>query len=215
MITKDGYKIIAYTGVLLVLLALAAFSLQSLVLWAVTAVVGAVFIFHFFFFRDPERSISRQANQILSPADGKIIKIDTVEEPFYMKGEALRVCIFMSVFNAHINRNPMDGTIEFLEHKSGKFLAAFAENAGDVNEQTRIGVSTPYGKIFFKQIAGLIARRVVCRLELGEAVKAGERLGMIKYSSRVDLFLPPNTKLNVKLHDAVKAGLSIIGEFKA
>ncbi len=215
MITKDGYKIIAYTGVLLILLALAAFSWQSLALWIVTAVVGAVFIFHFFFFRDPERPITGKPNQILAPADGKIIKIDTVEEPLYMKGEALRVCIFMSVFNAHINRNPVDGTIEFLEHKNGDFLAAFADNAGDVNEQMRIGVNTAYGKIFFKQIAGLIARRVVCRLQKGDAVKAGERFGMIKYSSRVDLFLPPDTRLNVKLHDAVKAGLSIIGEFKS
>ncbi len=215
MITKYGYKIIIFTGVLLVLLASASFIWNNVALWIVTALVGVLFIFHFFFFRDPERSIPMQPNQILSPADGKIIKIDTVDEPLYIKGKALRVCIFMSVFNAHINRNPVDGTVEFLEHKSGEFLAAFAENAGDVNEQMRIGVNTSHGKIFFKQIAGLIARRVVCRLEQGETVKAGERFGMIKYSSRVDLFLPLDTTLHVKLHDTVKAGLSIIGEFKA
>ncbi len=213
MITKDGYKIIAYTGVLLVGLAALAIFWQSLALWIVTGLTGVVFVFHFFFFRDPERPIHKQENQILSPADGKIIQIDTVEEPLYIKGKALRVCIFMSVFNAHINRNPVDGTIEFLEHKKGEFLAAFADTAGDVNEQMRIGVNTSFGKIFFKQIAGLIARRVVCRLEQGETVHAGERFGMIKYSSRVDLYLPVNTRLNVKLHDAVKAGLSIIGEF--
>jgi len=152
MISKDGYKIIAYTATLLIVLVLVSYGLQSIILWLLSAIVGVVFIFHFFFFRDPDRHVMLQPKHIVSPADGKIIKIDTVHEPYYMKSDAVRVCIFMSVFNAHINRNPVNGKVEFLEHENGKFLAAFAENAGDVNEQMRIGIKTSYGKIFFNTI---------------------------------------------------------------
>lgn len=214
MITKDGYRIIAYTAILFIVLLAAAFAAESVLLWSLTTLIGVIFIFHFFFFRDPERKIPAGDNLILSPADGKVIKIDEVDEPLYLKGKALRVAIFMSVFNAHINRNPVAGKVEFVEHKNGQFLAAFADTAPDVNERTEIGVHTKYGKLFFVQIAGLIARRIVCRLKTGDEVKAGERFGMIKYSSRVDLFLPLNTKLRVKLKDTVRAGETIIGELE-
>lgn len=214
MITKDGYKIIFYTGLLEVILLTASYFVPSLFLWIVTGIIGVLFIFHFFFFRDPEREMPAGDTLIISPADGTIIKIDEIEEPLYLKEKVQRVAIFMSVFNAHINRNPVDGTVEFLEHKNGQFLAAFADKALDVNERTEIGVNTKFGKIFFVQIAGLIARRIVCRLQPGESIQKGERFGMIKYSSRVDVFLPLSAKIKVSLKDKVKAGETIIGEFK-
>ncbi len=214
MITKDGYKIIFYTGLFEVILLTASYFVPSLFLWIVTGIIGVLFIFHFFFFRDPEREMPAGDTLIISPADGTIIKIDEIEEPLYLKEKVQRVAIFMSVFNAHINRNPVDGTVEFLEHKNGQFLAAFADKALDVNERTEIGVNTKFGKIFFVQIAGLIARRIVCRLQPGESIQKGERFGMIKYSSRVDVFLPLSAKIKVSLKDKVKAGETIIGEFK-
>lgn len=213
MISKDGYKMIAYTGLLEIVLLTASFFKPSLLLWIVTGLMGVLFIFHFFFFRDPQRTIPAGEKLILSPADGTIIKIDEIDEPVYLKQKVRRVAIFMSVFNAHINRNPVNGTVAFLEHKNGQFLAAFADKALDVNERTEIGVHTKFGKIFFVQIAGLIARRIVCRLQPGNNIKAGERFGMIKYSSRVDVFLPLSAKINVSLKDKVKAGETIIGEF--
>ena len=213
MIAKDGYKIISYTAVLAALLAISAWFTQSAVLWILCGLTVGIFVFHFFFFRDPERTIPEGKQLILSPADGTVIKIDEFEEPHYIQDKALRVCIFMSVFNAHINRNPVSGTVEYCEHKKGKFLVAFDEQAPEVNEHTNVGINTEFGKVFFKQIAGLIARRIVCRLNKSDNVKSGERFGMIKYSSRVDLFLPLGTKLDVKVKDRVKAGISIIGEF--
>ena len=213
MITKDGYKIIFYTGLLEVLLIAAAYFFPSVFLWGVTGVIGVLFVFHFFFFRDPQRNTTAAANQIVSPADGTIIKIDEIEEPVYLKEKVQRVAIFMSVFNVHVNRNPVNGTVEFLEHKNGQFLAAFADKALAVNERTEIGVNTKFGKMFFVQIAGLIARRIVCHLQIGDTMKTGERFGMIKYSSRVDLFLPLSAKIKVSLKDKVVAGKTIIGEF--
>ena len=215
MITKDGYKIIFYTGLLEVILLTASYFVPSLFLWIASGIIGVLFIFHFFFFRDPEREMPAGEALIISPADGTIIKIDEIDEPVYLKEKVQRVAIFMSVFNAHINRNPVDGTVEFLEHKNGQFLAAFADKALDVNERTEIGVSTKFGKMFFVQIAGLIARRIVCRLQPGESIQKGERFGMIKYSSRVDVFLPLSAKIKVSLKDKVKAGETIIGEFKS
>ncbi len=215
MITKDGYKIILYTGLLEILLLAASYLTSSVFLWILTGIIGVLFIFHFFFFRDPERQMPAGDAFIISPADGTIIKIDEIDEPLYLKEKVQRVAIFMSVFNAHINRNPVEGTVEFLEHKNGQFLAAFADKALDVNERTEIGVNTKYGKIFFVQIAGLIARRIVCRLQPGENIQKGERFGMIKYSSRVDVFLPLSAKINVSVKDKVRAGETIIGEFKS
>lgn len=213
MIAKDGYPIILITGLMLILFIILAVVFQWKSLWFISILVAIVFIFHFFFFRDPEREITLGENLILSPADGTVIKVDQVYEPIYMKEQARRVSIFMSVFNVHINRMPAEGQVEFVQHQPGKFLIASQDDASDNNEQTAIGLKTAGGKILFKQIAGLIARRIVCRAKEGDAVKAGQRFGMIKYSSRVDIFLPLSVKVQVKVNDKVKGGLSIIGEF--
>lgn len=213
MIAKDGYKIILYTGLILLLFLIFAFVTESLFLNIVSGIVCVIFIFHFFFFRDPQREIPQGDNLILSPADGRIIKVDEIEDPLYFKEKVQRVAIFMSIFNVHINRIPVSGKVDFVDYKKGQYLAAFADKAFDCNEQAVIGINGSKGKVFFKQIAGLIARRIVCRAKENQQVQAGARFGMIIYSSRVDVFLPLSAKVHVKLKDKVKGGLSIIGEF--
>jgi len=215
MIAKDGYRIIIYTGILLVIFAVSAYVSHSFALWVATAVVAVVFIFHFFFFRDPEREIPSGEQLILSPADGQIIKIDEMDEPLYFKENMLRISIFMSIFDAHINRIPISGTVELVEYKKGRFEAAFADSAALNNEQNAIAIRSEKGRLLFTQIAGLIARRIVSRVKPGDRVTAGDRFGMIKYSSRVDLFLPKDVVLHIKLKQKVKAGSTILGEFKS
>jgi len=215
IIAKDGFRIIYYTAIILILLLLLSYLLDNGILYILSGVTAVVFIFHFFFFRDPERPIPDNENLVLSPADGQIIKIQEINEPEYCKDTVQLVSIFMSVFNVHVNRMPVSGKVELLDYKKGRFLAAYADEAMEHNEQSIIGIRSSKGKIMFKQIAGLIARRIVCRAKEGDEYRAGQRFGMIKYSSRVDLYLPQNVKLKVKLKDKVKGGMSIIGEYKS
>jgi phosphatidylserine decarboxylase len=214
MIAKEGYKIIIYTFILAVCLFVCAhfFELQTLNIFGL--IVSFIFVFHFFFFRNPERKIPRNDNVILSPADGTILKVTEVEEPIYHKEKVWQVCIFMSVFNAHINRMPVSGVVDWVEYQKGKFRVASLDAAMEQNEHTQIGIKHKKGKVFFKQIAGLIARRIVNRAKQGEEVKQGDRFGLIKYSSRVDLYLPLSVNIAVKAKDKVKAGLSVIGEYQ-
>jgi phosphatidylserine decarboxylase len=164
------------------------------------------------FFRDPERTPNQDLEGgILCPADGKIIQIREVDYPYLMQGKALRVCIFMNVFNVHVNRIALDGEIEDLEYHRGKFLGAYAEKASLENEQMAVVLNANGKKIMFVQIAGLIARRIVCRLKKGETVSRGQRFGLIRFGSRVDMYLPLNTRLNVALGDKVQAGQTWIG----
>jgi len=213
MIAKDGIPIIIITGLIVVLFATLAFYYDSIV-WEVLAILlTGIFIFHFFFFRDPDRKTPQQDNLIIAPADGTIINIAEVDENEYFKEKVQRVSIFMSVFNVHVNRIPWAGEVEYLDYAKGRFKAAFAPDAPEVNERTIIGIKSENGRLMFKQIAGLIARRIVYHIKEGDTVKRGQRFGLIKYGSRVDLYFPLSVKLNVKLKDKVKSGSTIIGEF--
>lgn len=168
------------------------------------------------FFRDPEREIPQGENLIVSPADGKIILMQEVQYPTLGDGKYLQVSIFMSVFNVHINRAPMAGTVENVMYNPGKFFAAFENKASLLNEQNSTIFSQNTNgktvKILVKQIAGLIARRIVCYAKPGLRFARGERIGLIRFGSRVDLFLPLETSLAVKLTDKVKGGSTIIGK---
>lgn len=167
------------------------------------------------FFRDPERAISQEENAIVSPADGKIILIQEVQYPALGDETYRQVSIFMSVFNVHINRAPIAGTVENVMYNPGKFFAAFENKASLLNEQNSVILSqTRNGKtvrMLVKQIAGLIARRIVCYAKPGMSFQKGERFGLIRFGSRVDLLLPRETVLSVKLHETVKGGISVIG----
>ena len=212
MITKYGYKIIIYNGFLLaVLLSLFTFNPSNLLI-LLSILTGIFFLFHFFFFRDPQRNVPEGKDIVISPADGKIIKICEIEENKYIQGKAKMVSIFMSIFNVHVNRIPISGTVEFLEHKAGKFKIAYKDSSSDLNEQSIIGIKSSHTKILFKQIAGIVARRIINQLKVGENVKIGERFGMIKYGSRLDVVLPISATINIRINDKVKAGETIIAK---
>lgn len=172
--------------------------------------IGAVFIvlgvFIAFFFRDPERLFSGDGHKVVSPADGKIVSIRK-------EGDQDALSIFLSVFNVHVNRAPVAGVVSQIHYIPGKFLGAFYEKASTENERNSITIRREDGsQITFIQIAGLIARRIVCWKKEGEKLAAGERIGLIKFGSRVDVYFPPGAKIQVRLGQKVKAGETVIGE---
>ena len=191
------------------------------------AVSGLLFVFRFpgsgtivlllaafivYFFRDPEREIPQGERLILSPADGKVVTIKPFPDwkgPF---GEPLmRVSIFLSVFDVHVNRAPLAALVQEVTHTPGRFLAAWGEEASQENEQTLIHFATPDGDVWVKLIAGLIARRIVCRVKPGQKVSAGERIGLIRFGSRVDCILPAAAVMRVRRGQMVKGGSTILG----
>lgn len=175
--------------------------------------------FTFYFFRDPDRIPQISGNGVvISPADGKVVFCGEVEEPEFLEARSKVISIFMSPMNVHVNRIPINGTVRFLKYVKGEYLVAFDEKSSDRNERMLIGIipSPPFGenarnKVLFKQIAGFIARRIVCDLSEGQTVAAGERFGMIKFGSRVDVLLPLNCDVKVKLNDKTLAGSTVIG----
>lgn len=142
------------------------------------------------FFRDPQRPLPADQDQLYSAADGIITRVDEIDEPRFIKGRALRIATFLSLFDAHINRAPASGRVRYLEYLSGRFRAAWDAEADEVNERNYIGLETPHGPMLIVQIAGLVARRIVCRVESGEELVAGQRVGMIKFGSRTDVLVP-------------------------
>jgi len=214
MIAKDGLIVIIITSIIFFVLLFLTYLFPNLVFKILSALVGIVFIFNFFFFRDPERDIPEGEYLILSPADGTVIKITEVEEPYYFKSKVKRVSIFLSVFNVHVNRFPASGEVELVKYKPGKFLVALDHKASEDNEQSIIGIKHKKGKLLFKQIAGIIARRIVFHVNEGDSATAGDRFGLIRYGSRVDMFFPENVEIKVDIDDKVYGGESIIGEFK-
>ncbi len=164
------------------------------------------------FFRDPSREFTINEGQIIAPADGKVVVVEETEENEYFKDKRLQVSIFMSPLNVHINRFPISGKVSFFKYHSGKFLAAWEPKSSTDNERTTIVVEHPNGKkVLFRQIAGALARRIVWYCKEGDQAKQCEQMGFIKFGSRVDLFLPLDTKLNVKIGDVVKGSQSVIG----
>ncbi len=212
MITKYGYSTLAKVGALSLVLLVLAFALP-LALAMLSAGLGLFLMaFTLQFFRDPERTPPRTERVILSPADGKIVLIKDTEHPFF-NGAAKLVSIFMSPINVHVNRNPISGKVVHLRHIEGEYIAAFDHQSGERNERTEIGIENAHIKVFFKQISGYVARRIICELEANDTVQIGERFGMIKFGSRVDVFMPPEVKLCVREGERVTAGETILAEY--
>ena len=183
--------------------------------WFARAPLLLITAFVVAFFRDPERIVPADDNAIVSPADGRVIKAERVMETRILKAEALKISIFMNVFNVHVNRFPASGSIRRIIYNPGKFFSADLDKASLENEQNALVVEGPGGKIFaFNQIAGLIARRIVCRVSEGMALKRGERFGLIRFGSRVDVYLPVDCRVIVKIGQKVSAGSSIIGYWR-
>jgi len=167
-------------------------------------------LFMVFFFRDPDRVIPAGQGIYVSPADGKVIAIKKEFEGEYLRRESIRISIFMSPLNVHVNRAPCDGTVELVKHKDGRFKAAFTDEASLVNENTAMALKRGGNMILVKQIAGVLARRVVCRVKAGDTLKRGERYGIVKFGSRVDIHLPADVSVIVKEGQKVRAGETVI-----
>lgn len=172
---------------------------------------GMVALAILLFFRDPHRVASVQEGDLLSPADGRIVAVDTGEEKRFLGGMALRISVFMNVFNVHINRIPADGKVLSVRHVPGGFAMAHLDDAGVINERTEIHMEDSRGRqSLMVQVAGLVARRIICRLKPGDVVKRGERFGLICFGSRVDLYLPAEAVPDVRIGDKVTAGKTVL-----
>lgn len=165
------------------------------------------------FFRDPERTGPRGPQYLIAPADGLVVSVVEVDEPSFVQGKAQRVAIFMNVFNVHVNRYPADGVVAYRHYNPGRFLNAADEKASLVNEQSSVGLDTPKGKVLVRQIAGLIARRIVTDHAPGTAVHQGERMGLIRFGSRVDLFVPLGATVRVQVGEKTTAGRTVVAEW--
>ena len=177
--------------------------------WIPAAVIIALLCLVLWFFRDPERITDYKDGCFYSPADGKVVEISECENEF--TGQSVKVGIFMNIFSVHVNRAPCTGRVDYMKYVPGKKIAAFSPKASEINERNYVGLSTQWGSVMMVQIAGLVARRIVCRLVRGDILVAGQRYGMIKLGSRVDLYMPRDTVVNVKVNDQVKAGITCIG----
>lgn len=195
-----------------------AFALTTLALAALSFTILAVIslaltLFVVCFFRNPERITPVGEGLVTSPADGKIIKVDKVCCAELGQGDFIKISIFMNVFNVHVNRIPYSGTVKRIRYNKGRFISAHLDKASALNENNAIVITTAKGQdILTVQIAGLIARRIVCWIKEGMSVKRGERFGLIRFGSRLDVYLPPSARIAVKLGDVVRAGESILGE---
>ena len=209
---REGLLFIAIAAVIAVGAFGFAIYMRSWGLWLLAFFLLLLALWVAYFFRDPERTGQRGASLAVSPADGKLIMITEVDEPSFIKGRAVRLSIFMNVFNVHVNRYPVDGVVKYVHYNKGKFLNAAAEKSSLENEQMSVGIESGKYRILVRQIAGLIARRIVTYSKLGDPVKQGNRMGIIRFGSRVDVFLPVGTRLQAKLGDATLAGVTVLGE---
>ena len=210
MIAREGRVILIPLTLLTFLIGILAHSYESQILNFFYAMFGLFFIFCLNFFRDPRRATPIDKSSVVSPADGKIVNISTVNDPETGDSSHL-VSIFLNVFNVHVNRVPVSGVVKSVNRSTGKFLAAFNPNASDVNEQVITVINHNSMNFKIKQIAGLIARRILCYAKEGSKLEKGGRLGYIRFGSRTDIILPSTVKLNVSLGQKVIGGETIIG----
>jgi phosphatidylserine decarboxylase len=189
----------------------------TLILWSLrfTAPAGLFSLFTLFviyFFRDPERLIPPEERAIISPADGKVIRIEPCREERFLKGPAVKISVFMSLFSVHVNRIPLTGSIADSSYFPGKFFSANLDKASSANEQNALLIETAGGvRILTVQIAGLIARRIVCRVRKGDRVVRGQRFGLIRFGSRLDIYLPPDARVQAQPGQKVYGGQTILG----
>ena len=200
-LARDGIPTITF-----LLLCTCAFAFIS---WIPAVIMLVLSLIVIWFFRDPERKAEYKDGYFFSPADGKVVEIVPATHEF--TGKSIKIGIFMNLFSVHVNRSPCTGRVDYLEYVPGKKIAAFSPKASEINERFYTGLSTQWGSVMMTQIAGLVARRIVCRLKRGDILESGQRYGMIKLGSRVDVYLPADIVVKVKTGDKVKAGESLIG----
>ena len=217
MLTKYGTNnIIVMLAVAAVLIA-AAFFVNKSWLTYILAIAGIMLTFFtLWFFRDPDRNIPEKALKndkiVLAPADGKIVQVIDAPENEFIGKDAVQISIFLSPLDVHVNRSPANGVVKYFEYFPGEYLVAYHDKASSANEQTHIGLENSAGRIFFKQIVGIIARRLVWDIKTGDTLEAGQRFGMMKFGSRMDIIIDAGSKINVEVGQSVVAGETIIAE---
>jgi len=213
-LAKEGIPIILVLILFAAITALGALVTRGILLTYIAVISLPLIIFSIYFFRDPERKIPSDDNTIVSPADGKIILIEKINDKDFFGTTVQRISIFMSVFSVHVNRIPINGRVTYFNYQKGKFHQAFRDEAAYENEQTTLVIENDKIKVQFKQIAGIVARRIVCHIRQGWNVKKGARFGMIKFGSRVDMLVPHEVELDIKLNQKVKGGETILGRYQ-
>ena len=189
-----------------------ALTRRSWPLWLLALLLTVIALWVAYFFRDPERTGERGDKLIISPADGRISHIVEVDEPLFIHGRAIRISVFMNVFNVHVNRYPVSGRVRYLHYNPGKFLNAASEKSSLENEQMSVGIESNGRRILVRQIAGLIARRIVTYSKDGDVAQQGTRFGLIRFGSRVDVFVPLGSKVLVRIGDKPAAGTTVLAE---
>ena len=213
MFHKEGYSIIIISFIIIVLIILGLDHYAIKYDLAIKIFLLIVFVLILQFFRNPKFEINSNKNYILSPVDGKIVIIEKVYEPEFFKDERLQVSIFMSPLNVHVTRYPISGKVVFSKYHPGRYLVAWHPKSSTKNERTTIVIENEiFGKILYRQIAGAVARRIVNYAKESNNVIQGEDAGFIKFGSRIDLFLPLETKVNIKINQKVKGGITVITE---
>lgn len=213
---REGTPTLVVVGIFLLILngTLAYFWPQP-VAQAALAVLSLLF-FGFFvqFFRNPQPKVARGMENIISPAEGKVVVIEEVEESEFLKTRCRQISVFMSPLNVHVNRNPVDGEVEYVKYHPGKYLVAWHPKSSTENERTTVSIKHPkYGSVLFRQIAGALARRICYYVEEGQSVAQGEEMGFIKFGSRVDVFVPLSAEVHVKIGDKVRCAETILASF--
>ena len=206
-IAREGWPFIAVAWALVVG--------AALLWWPLAALLAVVAVWVVAFFRDPIRPGPRGERYVLAAAEGHVVHVTEIDEPMYVKERAVRISIFLSVFDVHVNRSPVDASVELVHYNKGKFLHAASEKASLDNEQASIGLRGPRGRVLVRQIAGLIARRIVTDSQPGDRVTQGARLGLIRFGSRTDVFLPLSARpvVKVKPGDRVRVGGTVLAEY--
>jgi phosphatidylserine decarboxylase len=217
-IHREGYPTLTFVGLTLAVMNLLTqvLSSQNSLLWITLPVSLGILGFFAWFFRNPERTIPLSINQVISPADGKIVAIERVRENEYFQDDRLKISIYMSALNVHVNRIPLTGEVCYVKYHPGKYLVAFHPKSSELNERSTIVIADAEGKqILIRQIAGFLARRIVTYSQVQQAVTVGEELGFIKFGSRCDVFLPPDTEVFVNLDQHVRGGETVIAQLSS
>ena len=212
MFAREGYPFILGAAALAAIAFALALRLRSWPLWLVALLLTIVAVWVAYFFRDPERKGERRANVAIAPADGRVGLITNIDEPTFVNGPTIRDSICMNVFNVHVNRYPVTGAVQYVYRKAGQFLNAVTEASSEDNEQVSVGLVSGSHRILTRQIAGLIARRIITDSKNGDQAIQGTRMGLIGFGSRVDLFLPPTSKLRVKIGEHTVAGVTVVAD---
>jgi phosphatidylserine decarboxylase len=209
-VAREGYPFIISTAVPAVVLLDAAALKGGITLWVISTALSILAIAVVVFFRDPERQGPRGLDLVVAPADGKVIDISVLEESSYLNGQALRISIFLSLFDVHINRYPVSGDVQHRDYEPGKFEPAWRKSASDFNERASTGIDANGHPILVNQIAGMAAKRIVTYAEIGDTVEQGDRMGLIRFGSRVDVYLPIDAVPDVKVGERAVGGITVL-----